>query len=109
MTEINPELRSQLEQSPAARALAAELEPSTPGTAASTISRAEATHLTLDHYVTSGIYRLHVRAGGDWRYCDVDAAGEQGIAQLAFMSDIVEAEWDENNHIRLLRCWKRLA
>ena len=64
-----------------------------------------AKHILLDHYFTSALRRLYVYSGG-WRYRNVTNVEEQGLAQVAFASNRVDAWWDSNNTLTILRCWK---
>ena len=65
-----------------------------------------AKHLLLDHHFTSSFRSLWAYAGGAWRHRQVTNADEQGLAQIAFASDRVDACWDSSNKITILRCWK---
>ena len=76
---------------------------------AETISAAgsgQVAHVLLDHYFTSSMRRLYAYAGGGWRYRNVAATDEQGVAQVAFSSTRVDAWWDGANTITIMRCWK---
>lgn len=66
----------------------------------------QAKHILLDHYFTSALRRLWVYASGAWRYRNVTNIEEQGLAQVAFASDKVDAWWDSSNILKTLRCWK---
>ena len=66
----------------------------------------QAKHILLDHYFTSALRRLWVHAGGAWRNRNVTNIEEQGVAQVAFASDKVDAWWDSSNILKILRCWK---
>jgi len=66
----------------------------------------QAKHILLDHYFTSALRRLYVHAGGVWRYRNVTNVEEQGLAQVAFASDRVDASWDSSNILKFMRCWK---
>lgn len=66
----------------------------------------QAKHILMDHYFTSALRRLYVHAGGAWRYRNVTNIEEQGLAQVAFASDRVDAWWDSSNILKVMRCWK---
>lgn len=66
----------------------------------------QAKHILLDHYFTSALRRLWVHAGGAWRHRNVTNIEEQGLAQVGFASNRVDAWWDSSNILKILRCWK---
>jgi hypothetical protein len=66
----------------------------------------QAQHVLVDHYYTGSLRRLWAYAGGQWRYVNVTSAEEQGLAQLAYAANRVDAWWDGNNKLTLMRCWK---
>lgn len=66
----------------------------------------QAKHILMDHYFTSALRRLYVHAGGAWRYRNVTNIEEQGLSQVAFASDRVDAWWDSSNILKVMRCWK---
>jgi hypothetical protein len=67
-----------------------------------------AKHVLLDHYFASLHRRLWAYAGGAWRGRNVSNTEEQGLAQVAFASNRVDAWWDSSNKLTILRCWKHL-
>jgi hypothetical protein len=70
---------------------------------------ANAQYLLLDHYVGGSYGTLWAYASGDWHSSTTDEPGdEQGIAQVAFASNAVEADWNDGGQLWLLRCWKYL-
>jgi hypothetical protein len=116
MAELSVEVLQQLEQAEAelARTLEetgppVEAEVAVPRAAELAVAAAgsgQAEHILLDHYFTSSLRRLWVHAGGAWHYADVTSAEEQGLVQVAFASDRVDASWNDKNVLWLLRCWK---
>lgn len=70
---------------------------------------ANAQYLLLDHYVGGSNGTLWAYASGAWHSSTTSEPGdEQGIAQVAFASNAVEADWDDSGQLWLLRCWKYL-
>lgn len=70
---------------------------------------ANAQYLLLDHYVGGSYGTLWAYASGAWHSSTTNEPGdEQGIAQVAFASNAVEADWNANGELWLLRCWKYL-
>ena len=67
-----------------------------------------AKHVLLDHYFTSSLRRLWAHVGGTWRGRNVTNTEEQGLVQVAFASNRVDAWWDNSNNLTILRCWKHL-
>jgi hypothetical protein len=63
-------------------------------------------HLLLDHHFASLLHGLWAHADGVWRYRNVTKTEEQGVVQIAFASDRVDACWDSSNKLTTLRCWK---
>ena len=53
--------------------------------------------------------KLSVLAGGDWRTRSVSDTEMQGLVQVAFAADKIEASWDDSNFITRLSCWKTLT
>ena len=116
MAEVSVELMQQLEQAQAelARSIEAGGPPVAAEVAAPEIAEirvgaagsGKANHVLVDHYFTSSLRRLWVYAGTGWRYRNVTNAEEQGLAQVAFASDRVDAAWDSGNRLTMLRCWK---
>jgi hypothetical protein len=118
MTNVSAEVLQQLEQAQAQidYGLAAGTGgPPVASTASAEVSSqpvfgaagsATAKHVLLDHYFTSSLRRLWAHAGGAWRYRNVTQTEEQGLAQVAFMANRVDAWWDNNNVLTLIRCWK---
>lgn len=118
MAEVSAEIMQQLEQAQAelAQSMEAGGPPAAPEVAvpeaAETIFGAagsgQAKYVLMDHYFTSSTRRLWAHAGGGWRYANVSNTEEQGLAQVAFASNRVDAWWDTNNKLTILRCWKYL-
>jgi hypothetical protein len=118
MTEVSADVMQQLEQAQAELAQTMEAggppvaaEVAVPGIPQVTVGAAgsgQANHVLVDHYFTSSLRRLWAYAGGAWRYRNVSNTEEQGLAQVAFASNRVDAWWDNNNVLSLLRCWKNL-
>ena len=70
---------------------------------------ANAQYLLLDHYVGGSYGTLWAYASGAWHSSTTNEPGdEQGIAQVAFASNAVEADWNDAGQLWLLRCWKYL-
>jgi hypothetical protein len=67
---------------------------------------AAALHVTVDHYFTSPLRRLMAYAGGAWRYRNVTATEEAGLAQVAMAADQIVVCWDTGNQLTLMRCVK---
>jgi hypothetical protein len=67
---------------------------------------AEAQHVLLDHHFTSSLRRLWVYADGAWRHRNVGVAEEQGLVQVAYAADRVDACWNDGNELTTLRCWR---
>jgi hypothetical protein len=67
---------------------------------------AAALHVMVDHYFTSPLRRLMAFAGGAWRYRNVTATEEAGLAQVAMAADQVVVCWDTGNQLTLVRCVK---
>ena len=117
MAEVSAEVMQQLEQAQAELAQSMEAggppvaaEVAAPEAAEVTFGAAgsgQAKHVLLDHYFTSSVRRLWAHAGGQWRYANVTDTEEQGLAQVAFASNRVDAWWDSNK-LKILRCWKHL-
>jgi hypothetical protein len=118
MAEISAEVMEQLEQAQAELAQSMEAEGPPVVTelvaaeAAETLFGAagsgKAKYVLLDHYFTSSLRRLWAHGGGSWRYRNVTNTEEQGLAQVAFASNRVDAWWDGSNQLKILRCWKVL-
>ena len=118
MLEVSTEVMQQLEQAQAE--LAKSVEAAGPPVAAEVAATqtaeiafgaagsAQAKYLLVDHYFTTTLRRLWANAGGVWRYRNVSNTEEQGLAQVAFASNRVDAWWDNNNRLTILRCWKIL-
>ena len=52
---------------------------------------------------------LWAYASGAWHSSTTNEPGdEQGVAQVAFASNAVEADWNDTGQLWLLRCWKYL-
>lgn len=66
----------------------------------------EAQHVLLDHHFTGTLRRLWVYADGAWRHRDVGVAEEQGVIQVAYAANRVDACWNDSNELTMLRCWK---
>lgn len=66
----------------------------------------QAVHVLLDHYFTSTSKVLYAFAGNSWRHALVSPDDEQGIAQVAFSADRIDAWWNDSNKVTVLRCWK---
>ena len=66
----------------------------------------QAKHILMDHYFTSALRRLYVYSVGAWRYRNVTNIEEQGLAQVGFASDRVDASWNSSNILNFMRCWK---
>ena len=76
---------------------------------APTPGAANAQYLLLDHYVGGSYGTLWAYADGAWHSSTTNEPGdEQGIAQVAFASNAVEADWIDDGELWLLRCWKYL-
>jgi hypothetical protein len=70
---------------------------------------ANAQYLLLDHYVGGSFGTLWAYASGVWHSSTTNEPGdEQGVAQVAFASNAVEADWTDTGQLWLLRCWKYL-
>ena len=70
---------------------------------------ANAQYLLLDHYVGGSYGTLWAYASGAWHSSTTNEPGdEQGVAQVAFASNAVEADWIDTGQLWLLRCWKYL-
>lgn len=70
---------------------------------------ANAQYLLLDHYVGGSDGTLWAYASGAWHSSTTNQPGdEQGVAQVAFASNAVEADWNDTGQLWLLRCWKYL-
>ena len=70
---------------------------------------ANAQYLLLDHYVGGSNGTLWAYASGAWHSSTTNEPGdEQGVAQVAFASNAVEADWNNAGELWLLRCWKYL-
>jgi hypothetical protein len=70
---------------------------------------ANAQYLLLDHYVGGSYGTLWAYASGAWHSSTTNEPGdEQGVAQVAFASNAVEADWNDSGQLWLLRCWKYL-
>lgn len=118
MAQVSSEVLKQLEQAQAqvAYGLATGGPPVAAGVASESSAEPvfaaagsdQAKHVLVDHYFTSSLRRLWAHAGGEWRYKNVTNTEEQGIAQVAFLADRVDAWWDNNNVLTILRCWKNL-
>lgn len=115
MTEVTAKVEQQLVEAQAE--LAQSMEAAGPpveemaatealGTLFGAAGSGQAKHILLDHYFNSAIRRLWAHAGGAWRYRNVTNTEEQGLAQVAFASDRVNAIWDSSNILKMLRCWK---
>ncbi len=115
MTEVTAEVEQQLAEAQAelAQSMEAAGPPVEEMAATETLQTVfgaagsgQAKHILLDHYFTSAFRRLWVHAGGAWRHRNVTNTEEQGVAQVAFSSDRVDAWWDSSNILNILRCWK---
>ena len=115
MSEIAPEILQRLEKAQAALEQSVvtagppvpmELTAAAPAETISAAGSGQVAHVLLDHYFTSSMRRLYAYAGGGWRYRNVAATDEQGVAQVAFSSTRVDAWWDGANTITIMRCWK---
>ena len=102
MTDIDPEVLAQLDQAQAE--LMQTVEAGGPPVAAE-LTQAKS-EVMLDHYFGSSVRRLWAHAGGAWRYRNVTTVDEQGVAQVAFAANRVDAWWDAANVMTLMRCWK---
>lgn len=116
MTEVSMEVLQQLEAAQAAleqsfetngppiSSEVASMEISQPsfGAAGSGVAK----HLLVDHYTASSARRLWAYADNSWRNRNITTTEEQGLAQIAFAANRVDAWWDANNQITILRCWK---
>jgi hypothetical protein len=70
---------------------------------------ANAQYLLLDHYVGGSYGTLWAYASGAWHSSTTnEPSDEEGIAQVAFASNAVEADWNNTGQLSLLRCWKYL-
>src|SRR5215831_17081071 len=77
--------------------------------AAPAAGSANAQYLLLDHYVGGSYGTLWAYASGAWHSSTTNEPGdEQGVAQVAFASNAVEADWNSTGQLWLLRCWKYL-
>ena len=65
-----------------------------------------AQHILVDHYFTGSLRRLWVFAGGQWPHVNITNTEEQGLAQVAYASDRVDASWDGSNKLTMVRCLK---
>jgi len=65
-----------------------------------------AKHVLLDHYMSGSVRRLWTFVDNAWRYQNITNVEEQGVAQVAFAASRVDAWWNTNNQMSLLRCWK---
>jgi hypothetical protein len=118
MAEVSAEIMQQLEQAQIelARSMEAGGPPTAPELTASASAEpifgaagsGQAKHVLLDHYFNSSFRRLWAYAGGAWRHANITNTEEQGLAQVAFAANRVDAWWDNNNKLRILRCWKTL-
>lgn len=116
MTEVSLEVLQQLEAAQAALEQGVETNgPPIPSeVAAMEISQpsfgaagsGKVKHVLVDHYTTSSTRRLWAYADNSWRNRNITNTEEQGLAQVAFAADRVDAWWDANNQITILRCWK---
>jgi hypothetical protein len=115
MTEVTGEEMRQLEEAQAE--LAQSMEAAGPPveemaatealeTVFSAAGSGQVKHILMDHYFNSALRRLWVYAGGAWRYRNVTNIEEQGLAQVGFASNKVDAWWDSSNILKILRCWK---
>lgn len=115
MTEVTGEEMKQLAEAQAE--LAQSMEAAGPpveemaatealGTLFGAAGSGQAKHILLDHYFNSALRRLWAHAGGAWRYRNVTNIEEQGLAQVAFASDRVDAWWDSSNILKIMRCFK---
>ncbi len=115
MTEISPEIleqlalaQAELAQSMEAGDLPVAAEVAAPEITQPTIGAAgsgTAKYLLMDHYFSGSLRRLWAHVGS-WHYKNVSTVEEQGLAQVAFASKRVDAWWDNNNQLTILRCWK---
>ena len=48
------------------------------------------------------------RLGESTGFAASEPGDEQGVAQVAFASNVVEADWKDAGELWLLRCWKYL-
>jgi hypothetical protein len=115
MTEVTGEEMKQLAEAQAE--LAQSMEEAGPpveemaatealGTVFGAAGSGQAKHILLDHYFNSATRRLWIHAGGAWRRRDISNIEEQGLAQVAFASDRVDAWWDSSNILKIMRCFK---
>jgi hypothetical protein len=113
MSEISAQIMQQLEKAQAelAQSLEAAGPPVAPEVTAmgsETVGAAgsgQAQHVLVDHYFTSSLRRLWAYSGG-WKWADIGAAEEQGLAQVAYAATRVDIWWDDQNKLRQVRCWK---
>jgi len=108
--EMNQLMEAQVELAQGMEAAGPPIEEATTTEALQTLFAAagngQVKHILADHYFTSSLRRLWVYAGGTWRYRNVTDVEEQGLAQVGFASDKVDAWWDSSNILKTLRCWK---
>jgi hypothetical protein len=70
---------------------------------------ATATYLLVDHYFGASAGTFWAYSGSQWFGASTgEPADEQGISQVAFASNRVDMNWDDNNALTLIRCWKYL-
>ncbi|MCK5607503.1 hypothetical protein KAR91_36810 [Candidatus Pacearchaeota archaeon] len=66
----------------------------------------QANHVIVDHYFVGSLRRIWAYASGAWRFVNITFTEEEGLAQIAFCSDRIDAWWDSGNKLTKLRCWK---
>ena len=66
----------------------------------------QVTQVLVDHYFTGTSKFLWARAADAWRHAPLTSDDEQGIAQVAFSADRIDAWWNDSNKGTVLRCWK---
>lgn len=79
------------------------------GDAVAPTGSANAQYLIVDHFFGGSSGTFWAYASGAWHGATTAEPGdEQGIAQVAFASNQVEADWADSGALTLVRCWKFL-
>ena len=121
-TEPSAEVRAQLAEATKARKGSAGQSPAVApppprdiaarahaGNASAPSGSANAQYLLVDHFFGGSSGTFWAYASGAWHGATTTEPGdEQGIAQVAFASNQVEADWADSGELTLVRCWKFL-
>lgn len=76
---------------------------------AGTAGNATAKYLLVDHYFGGGSGTFWGYDGSSWHGAsESQPADEQGLPQVAFMSNRVDIYWNANDSLTIARCWKYL-